>query len=88
MTELYGVGPVVAALLIGHRGDMARFAKKDHFASYNATAPTFVRLWAIDISSTQGTRSTFQVDSHAIGRDVPRICGRNHPRNSTSRRSC
>jgi transposase len=38
-TELYGVGPVVAAFLIGHSGDMARFANRDHYASYNATAP-------------------------------------------------
>jgi len=33
------VGPVVAAFLIGHSGDMARFANRDHYASYNATAP-------------------------------------------------
>ena len=39
VTELYGVGPVVAAFLIGHSGDMARFASRDHYASYNATAP-------------------------------------------------
>jgi transposase len=39
MTDLYGVGPVVAASLIGHSGDMARFANRDHYASYNATAP-------------------------------------------------
>jgi transposase len=39
VTELFGVGPVVAAFLIGHSGDMARFANRDHYASYNATAP-------------------------------------------------
>jgi transposase len=39
VTDLYGVGPVVAALLIGHSGDMTRFANRDHYASYNATAP-------------------------------------------------
>ena len=39
VTELYGVGPVVAAFLIGHSGDMARFANRDHYASYNGTAP-------------------------------------------------
>jgi len=39
VTELYGVGPVVAAFLIGHSGDMTRFANRDHYASYNATAP-------------------------------------------------
>ena len=39
LTELYGVGPVVAAIIIGHVGDVRRFASRDHFASYNATAP-------------------------------------------------
>jgi transposase len=39
VTELYGVGPVVAAFLLGHSGDMRRFANRDHYASYNATAP-------------------------------------------------
>lgn len=39
VTEVYGVGPIVAALLIGHSGDISRFASKDHYASYNATAP-------------------------------------------------
>lgn len=39
LTELYGVGPVVAAIIIGHVGDARRFPSRDHFASYNATAP-------------------------------------------------
>lgn len=39
VTEGYGVGPVVAALILGHTGDVRRFASKGHFASYNATAP-------------------------------------------------
>ena len=39
LTELFGVGPVVAATVIGDTGDVARFASRDHFASYNGTAP-------------------------------------------------
>jgi transposase len=39
VTEVYGVGPVVAAFLIGRSGDVRRFTNKDHYASYNATAP-------------------------------------------------
>jgi len=39
LTDIYGVGPVVAALVIGHVGDIDRFPSSDHFASYNATAP-------------------------------------------------
>jgi transposase len=39
LRELYGVGPIVAALVLGHVGDPARFATADRFASYNGTAP-------------------------------------------------
>jgi transposase len=39
VTGVYGVGPVVAALLIGYTGDIGRFATADHYASYNGTAP-------------------------------------------------
>ena len=39
VTDVYGVGPVVAAFVIGHVGDVRRFASKGHFASYNGTAP-------------------------------------------------
>ena len=39
VTDVYGVGPIVAALLIGHTGDITRFPTAGHYASYNATAP-------------------------------------------------
>ena len=39
LTDVYGVGPVVAALLIGYTGDIGRFASADHYAAYNGTAP-------------------------------------------------
>lgn len=39
MLELHGVGPIVAAYILGHVGDPARFATPDRFASYNGTAP-------------------------------------------------
>ena len=39
LTEIYGAGPVVAALLIGHSGDMTRFPTRHHYAAYNGTAP-------------------------------------------------
>ncbi len=38
-TELFGVGPVVAAIVIGATGDVNRFGDRDHFAAYNGTAP-------------------------------------------------
>ncbi len=39
LVEIRGVGVVVAAMIIGHTGDISRFASAGHFASYNATAP-------------------------------------------------
>jgi transposase len=39
LTELFGVGPVVAAMLIGYTGDVARFRNRDHFAAYTGAAP-------------------------------------------------
>ena len=40
VTEVFGVGPVIAAMLIGNSGDMSRFANRDRYAAYNGTAPT------------------------------------------------
>jgi transposase len=39
VTQVYGVGPLVAALVLGQTGDVRRFRTADHYASYNATAP-------------------------------------------------
>jgi transposase len=39
LTDIFGVGPIVAALIIGYAGDPARFRTRHQFASYNGTAP-------------------------------------------------
>jgi transposase len=39
LTGLYGTGPVIAGRILAEAGDVARFAAKDKFASYNGTAP-------------------------------------------------
>jgi transposase len=39
LTELYGVGPILACELIGYTGDVRRFASQDQFASYAGVAP-------------------------------------------------
>ena len=39
LTGLFGVGPVVAAVIIGDVRDVSRFGGRDHFAAYNGTAP-------------------------------------------------
>jgi transposase len=49
VTNIYGVGPIVAAFVIGYTGDPTRFASADHYAAYNGTAP-------IEVSSGHKTR--------------------------------
>jgi transposase len=39
LTEIFGVGPILAARIIGTVGSVARFPTKAHFASYSGTAP-------------------------------------------------
>jgi transposase len=39
VTDIYGVGPVVAGLLVGYTGDITRFPTRHHYAAYNGTAP-------------------------------------------------
>ncbi len=39
LTQIFGVGPILAATIIGAVGDVARFPTKAHFASYSGTAP-------------------------------------------------
>jgi transposase len=50
--EVCGVGPVIAATVIGYVADVSRFASRDHFAAYNGTAP-------IDVSS--GNRKIYRL---------------------------
>jgi transposase len=39
VTDVFGVGPIMAAYLVGYSGDIARFATAGHYARYNGTAP-------------------------------------------------
>ena len=49
LTNIRGVGPIGAAIILGSVGDITRFPTPGHFASYNATAP-------IDASSGERKR--------------------------------
>lgn len=39
LTQIFGVGPLLAAKIIARVGSAARFPSKGHFASYTGTAP-------------------------------------------------
>lgn len=49
LTNIAGLGPITAAMIIGHTGNIDRFPTKERYASYNATAP-------IEASSGNRTR--------------------------------
>ncbi len=49
LTTIFGISDVLAAKILGHTGDIRRFASADHFASYTGTAP-------IEVSSGEVTR--------------------------------
>ena len=52
VTQIFGVGPVIAATVIGYVADVSRFPSRDHFAAYNGTAP-------IEVSS--GNRKIYRL---------------------------
>src|SRR5712691_3309025 len=52
VTEVFGVGPVIAATMIGYAADAARFPSRDNFAAYDGTAP-------IEVSS--GNRKIYRL---------------------------
>jgi transposase len=52
LTEIYGVGPIIAGAVLGYVRDIGRFADRDHFASDNGTAP-------IEVSS--GSRKVYRL---------------------------
>jgi transposase len=64
LTGLFGVGPVIAAAVIGDVRNVARFPDRDHFAACNGTAPIEVssggrKIWRL---SRRGNRRL----NHAI----------------------
>jgi transposase len=57
LVELFGVGPVLAAKLLGEVGDVRRFPTKHHFATHTGTAP-------LEASSGQVVRHRLSRSGH------------------------
>ena len=49
LTDIFGISDVLAAKILGHTGDITRFASADHYASYTGTAP-------VEVSSGEQSR--------------------------------
>ena len=64
LTQIFGVGPVIAGTITGDIADVSRFPGRDHFASCNGTAPAEVSSGNHKIRrlSQRGNRR----DGHAI----------------------
>jgi transposase len=57
VTDVHGVGPIMAAYLIGYSGDISRFPSAAHYARYNGSAP-------IDASSGNHIRHRLNPDGN------------------------
>jgi transposase len=53
VTDVYGIGPICAAIILGQTGDISRFHTAGHYARYNATAP---------IEASSGPRSRHRLN--------------------------
>jgi transposase len=69
-TSIDGVGPIVAGIALGYVRDIRRFTSRDHFASYNGTAP-------IEVSS--GNRVIFRLSRRGTGSSPRHPHGRDQP---------
>ena len=71
VTEVFGVGPVIAATVTGYVADASRFPSRDNFAAYDGTAP-------IEVSS--GNRKIYRLSRRGNRAPEPRHPhGRGHP---------
>ena len=64
LTELYGLGPVLAARILGRVGDIQRFADEAHFASYCGVAP--IEVSSGDTVRHRLSRAGDRVLNHAL----------------------
>jgi transposase len=75
VTNVFGIGPIIAAMLIGFTGDIGRFANRDRYAAYNGTAPIEFSSGGRTVHrlSTRGNRSL----NHAL--HIAAICQLRQP---------
>jgi transposase len=71
LTELFGVGPIIACSLIGRTGDVRRFTNRDQFAAYNGTAPIEALLGRSRRASIVSPREPPAQSCDLHGRDLP-----------------
>jgi transposase len=55
LTDIHGIGPVTAAIILGRVGDVRRFPTAGHFARHNGTAP---------IEASSGPKQRHRLNPH------------------------
>jgi transposase len=81
VVSLHGIGPSGAARLLVEVGDITRFPDRDHFASWNGTAP-------IDASSGDQARHRLSRKGNRQINRVVHIMATVQLRNATEGRAC
>ncbi len=76
LTDIYGVGPIVAVLVIGHAGPVGRFASRHQFASYNGSAP---------IEASSGPKKRHRLTPAATASSTTRCTSRPSVRSASTR---
>jgi len=64
LTEIFGAGPVIAAVVIGEADDTTRFADRDSLAAYNGTAPIEVSFGNRNVHRLSGAATG--ASNHAV----------------------
>ena len=71
VTEVFGVGPFIAATVIGDVRDVSRFASRDRFAAYDGTAPIEVSSGNRKVLPAVAARQPAAEPRYPHGRDHP-----------------
>ena len=71
VTEVFGFGPVGAAIALGYTRDVRRFANRDRFAAYNGTAPIEVSSGGRPRAPAVAAREPATEPRDPHGRDHP-----------------
>src|ERR687892_1185928 len=72
--DLYGVGPIGAAIILGHSGDIRRFPTAGHYARHNGTAP---------IEASSGPKARHRLNPEATGSSTTPSTPQPSPRSPT-----
>ena len=71
LTDLFGVGPVLACSLIGYSGDVGRFANRDSFAAYAGHRSGRALLGGSGVPPALAAGSSSAQQRHPHGGDLP-----------------